>query len=190
MVKLEAAQSALRLAFLAWQCRLRQMSVRHGGGRPTSGMRPELFFGETEAAQGEITVLIVKKEPDETTSEFRHMVRRTHDPNERYKAAQKFLAAAYYQGAADFSDEVTALFGAESRVAAALLQAGRCRLRFEQYSQVFDLPCAVRRLMHSDPAYQATYWHNSLYTPSLPAEVTVLGFQPDWARAEAIPPIP
>lgn len=190
MVKLEAAQAALRLAFLGWQCRLRQMAVRKAGGQPTSGMRPRLTLDDEGAADlGTITVLIVKAEPQESTDQFRHMARRTHDPSERYKTAQKFLAAAYFQGAADFSDELTALFAADSEIVSRLLAAGSCQLEFEQYSQGFLLPCRVREHRPGDPPYEATYWHNSLYNTNLPAGIRVLGFQPNWASAEADPPI-
>lgn len=189
VVKLEAAQSALRLGFLGWQCRLRQMAVRNAGGRPTSGMRPRLSLNEGAVDLGSITILVVKADPQETTDQFRHMARRTHDPAERYKAAQNFLAAAYFQGAADFSDELTVLFAAESEIVRRLLAAQGCQLHFEQYSQRFLLPCDVRRFRPGDPFYEATYWHNSLYNTNLPAAVDILGFQPDWARAEADPPL-
>ncbi|MDJ0610459.1 MAG: hypothetical protein QNJ67_15895 [Kiloniellales bacterium] len=189
VVKLEAAQAALRIGFLGWQCRLRQMAVRQAGGRPTSGMRPDLLLDDGGRAPGPITVLIVKADPEEATDQFRHMARRTHDPAERYKAAQKFLAAAYYQGAADFSDELTALFGPGSETVLRLLSAGRCRLRFEQYAQSYLLPCRVREHNPGAPLFEATYWHNSLYNTSLPAGVQVIGFQPDWSEAEADPPL-
>ncbi len=111
-------------------------------------------------------------------------------PAERYDGALKMLAAAYYQRPQEFSDQLTALFGSDSEIAERLLAAGRCLLAFEQYSQSYTLPCSVRALAEDDPAYQATYWHNALFNPALPGGVRVLGFQPDWARAEAEPPAP
>ncbi len=188
VIQLAAAQEALRNHFLGWQCRLRQLAVRQASGRPTSGMRPAVALpGEDEAAV-RLTVLIVQREPDEAIAEFRHMVRRTHDPAERYDSALKFLAAAYYQHPQDFAEELTALFGPESDLAGRLLAEGRCTLHFEQYAQRYALPCRVRRLQEAEPAYQATYWHNSLFNPDLPANLGILGFQPDWAHAQADPP--
>ena len=46
----------------------------------------------------------------------------------------------------------------------------------------------MRNLPPEHPAFQATYWHNALFNPALPGSVRVLGFQPDWSRAEADPP--
>jgi hypothetical protein len=48
----------------------------------------------------------------------------------------------------------------------------------------------VRALAEDDPAFQGTYWHNALFNAGLPGGVQVLGFQPDWALAEADPPAP
>ncbi len=186
-VRPDAVQAALRVHFLGWQCRLRQMAVRHAGGRPTSGMRPRVRLEGTAETLGPITVRILGKEPRETTAQFRHMVRKTQDPAERYKAALETLAAAHYQRPREFSDRLTALFGPDSELADQLLAAGRCVLEFEQYSQRYRLPCAARALAEDDPAFQATYWHNALFNPALPGGVRVLGFQPDWSRAEAEP---
>ena len=190
VVRLEAAQAALRDHFLGWQCRLRQLAVREAGGRPSSGMRPKLRLGEAGPPLGAITTLILRRAPAEATAQFRHMVRKTQDPAERYAGALEMLAAAYYQRPREFSDQLTALFGPGSEIAERVLSAGRCRLAFEQYSQSYTLPCSVRALAEDDPAYQATYWHNALFNPALPGGVRVLGFQPDWALAEAEPPAP
>ncbi len=192
VVRLEAAQAALRDHFLGWQCRLRQMAVRQAGGRPTSGMRPEVRLAPVDTLLadtplGAITTLIVRREPREATAQFRHLVRKTQDPAERYDAALKTLAAAYYQRPQEFSDELTALFGPAPGLADQLLAAGHCVLDFEQYSQRYRLPCAARNLGQDEPAFQATYWHNALFNPALPGGLRVLAFQPDWARAEAEP---
>ena len=192
VVRLEPAQAVIRNHFLGWQCRIRQLAVREAGGRPTSAMTPQVLLepeGQDHARDlGRIVVLTVKAAPEETTAQFRHMVRKTHDPAERYQAALKLLAAAYYQRPQEFSEELTALFGPGSETATALCTAGRCRLLFEQYQQSYDLPCSVRELAVADPAFQATYWHNALFNPAMPAGARVLGLQPDWARAEADPP--
>ncbi|MFQ6018221.1 MAG: hypothetical protein ACE5KF_08485 [Kiloniellaceae bacterium] len=188
-VRLEPAQAALRDHFLGWQCRLRQLAVRNAGGRPTSGMRPHVRIEGADRPLGRITVLIVKKDPAATTAQFRHMVRRTQDPVERYDDALMTLAAAYFQRPQEFSDELTASFGPGSEMATRLLETGRCVLEFEQYDQRYRLPCRPRDLPREHPAHQATYWHNALFNPAMPGGVRVLGFRPDWARTEADPPV-
>jgi hypothetical protein len=186
VVHLEAAQQILRDHFLGWQCRLRQISVRQEGGRPSEGMCPQVRLADEDASR--ITVLVLPADLETTADRFQHMARRTHDPAERYKAALTFLAAGYYQQPSSFNDELTALFGAESSLAESLLAAGCCRLDFEQYRQRYQLACAVRELPANEPLFQATYWHNALFNTALPGEVKVLGFRPDWAHGQADPP--
>lgn len=178
----------LRAHFLGWQCRLRQMSARQAEGRPSAGMRPRALDCAGVEFAPAITVLLVPSEAGPAAMRFRHMMRRTKDPAQRRDDALKLLAATFYQHPGDFSDRLTALFEPGSALAGRLVGAGACRLDFEQYSQRYRLPCALSELAPDDPARQATYWHNSLFNPALPADVRVLAFTPDWARAEADPP--
>jgi len=188
IVRLAPAPDDIRDGFLGWQCRIRQLSVRRAGGRPSSGMCPEVALSPEDPALGRIVVLVVKKDPEEITAEFRHMYKRTHDPADRYDAALRYLAAGYYQRPAGFSEEMTALFGADSTLAERLVRARRCLLDFEQYTQRYRLPCRVRDIPDTDPAFDATYWHNSLFNPAIPGGIRILGFRPDWTLADSDPP--
>lgn len=187
VVRLEAAQVALRRHFLGWQCRLRQLAVREGEGRPSAGMRPGIHRRGGDEALAEVTVLIVQRDPFVITTEFQHLCRKTQDPRERFKNALKLLSASYYQYPEDFSDRLTALYAPGSDTAESLKQAGHCDLRFEQFNQRYRLPCEIFELPEQDPAYQATFWHNRLFNPNIPGGARVLTFQPDWAEAEADP---
>ncbi|MHA1599837.1 MAG: hypothetical protein ACTSW2_03340 [Alphaproteobacteria bacterium] len=179
----------LRDHFLGWQCRLRQLSVRNAGGRPTSGMRPDVVFAGEERAVAQVTVLIIKADPGEEIDRFRHFYRRTNDPADRHKAAITYLSAGYYQRPAEFSDEMSALFGPGADLAERLCTDGRCFLRFAQYEQSYAMPCRVRALDEADPTFQATYWHNTLFNPDLPEGTQILGFQPEWEDATADPAV-
>ena len=183
-VLLQPAADALRDQFMGWQCRLRQLAVREAGGRPSSGMQPQVLSPDDDVLATTVTVLIIPAEPAETTKLFQYQVLRTEDPIERYDKALEYLAGSHFQRPREFSDQMTALFAHDSGLADALLQLGQCRLVFEQYTQRYRLPCSVAEFTASDARYQATYWHNRLYNPNLPALVRVLGFSPEWAHAE------
>lgn len=173
----------IRDHFLSWQCRLRQEAIRRQGGRPSPGMRPRVVREDGGLIAAVITVLIVLKDPAASADAFRHIVRRTHDPCERYQAGLGALASAYYQHPENFSDVLTALFPADSEVAATLVAEARCVLDFQQHGQGYSIPCVVSELPEDDPAYQATCWHNYLFNPALPPAIRVLAFSPDWAAA-------
>jgi hypothetical protein len=185
VIRHQTAQAVLRNQFLKWQCRARQNAVRTQSGRPSPPMRPRIIVERKALAQ--VTVLINKREEYSMTPEFRHLVRGTADPRDRLQNALQVLAAEYFQRAQEFSDQMTALFGAGAPLVNHLVGLGHCILEFAQPRQYYAIPCAVKNLAEHDPAYQATYWHNYLFNPAMPPGVQVLAFKPDWATAEADP---
>jgi hypothetical protein len=179
--RVRAAQLARE--FLGWQCRIRQLAAREEGARPSAGMRPRVVSRSGEELSPGIVTLIVESEPQESTQLFRFQYLRTQDPNERYDSMLEILQGGYFQDPARFADLITALFGAQSHLAARLLEEERCVLEFEQYGQAYRVPCAVARLAESHPFHQATLWHNRMFNERLTPAVQVLAFRPDWAHA-------
>ena len=174
----------LRDQFLAWQCRIRQIAMRQDGGRPSPGMRPRLLdaFGRELATA--LTVLLVPRDPAESTDFFRFQVMKHADPRDLYERALTFLQADYFQKPEAFSDRLLAVLPEGSPVAATLITQGHCTLMFEQFSQAYRLPCAVRALKPGDADLDAAIWHNRQFNPALPETVHVVAFQPDWAQAK------
>ena len=56
-----------------------------------------------------LTVLMVPKEPDESTAFFRYQVMKTPDPRTVYERALTFLQADYFQDPDAFSDRLLAV---------------------------------------------------------------------------------
>lgn len=183
VVLTKTAAAALKAEFIGWQCRIRQLAARQDGGRPSPGMRPRVSTREGHELSPAVTVLIVESDPTVSTQLFRHQYLKTQDPNERYDKILEILQASYFQQPAHFSDVLTALFGPGSGLAARLLSHGHCLLEFAQFSQAYRLPCAVAALAPGHPFYQATFWHNRMFNPNLPAGIEVLSFTPEWPHA-------
>jgi hypothetical protein len=184
VVLTQSESKALCREFIGWQCRLRQLAARQDGGRPSSGMRPRVIdvVGGDELSPGIVT-LIVESEPQVSTELFRYEYLKTHDPNERFDKMLEILQSSHFQEPSRFSDLMTALFGPGSRLAAGLAAQGRCILEFGQFTQGYRIPCAVARLPAGHAFHQATYWHNRMFNPNVPAGVEILSFRPDWAHA-------
>lgn len=179
------ADQSLRDQFLAWQCRIRQIAMRQDGGRPSPGMRPRLLDQAGRDMVAALTVLLLPRDPAESTAFFRFQVMRGADPRELYERALGFLQADYFQRPASFSDRLLAVLPDDSEVAAALIAEGACILAFDQFSQAYRLPCAASALQPGDSAREAAIWHNRLFNPALPETVHVVAFKPDWASASA-----
>jgi hypothetical protein len=185
VILLEPAAAALRDAFIGWQCRIRQLSARQAGGRPSAGMRPRVSAPQGEEIAPAVTLLISEQEPQANTTLFRFQFLKNQDPAERYDKILEILSAGYFQQPHDFGDVMTGLFGPQSTVAATLLNHGRCILDFAEYAQAYRIPSAVAALTESDDLYQATYWHNRMFNPNMPPAVRILSFTPDWPHAAA-----
>lgn len=183
----DTAADALRDHFLGWQCRIRQLAMRHEGGRPSPGMRPRVLSTAGREIAQALTVLIIPHDPEESTALFRFQVQKTNDPRDVYERGLALLQADYFQQPKTFSARLTAVLTGDSAVGADLLREGACVLEFGQFRQRYRLPCAVAGLTPGDPVREASIWHNRIFNPSLPDAVQVLAFQPDWESAQARP---
>lgn len=184
---LDPAPHPLRSAFLKWQCRVRQMSMRDNAGRPDDGIMPAVVLrGETEPL-GHIITILNKAPGHSVTAELNHMNAKTNDPAQRREQAILFLAASHYQKAEEFSDILTATFPQGSPGAARMREAEEVTLIFSAFSQRFDLQCKVWRLAAHNPLHQATMAHNRLFNPSMPPDTEVLAFEPDWPACTSEP---
>lgn len=183
----QADSTALRDAFLKWQCLTRQIAVRQNQGRPDEAVTPAVLLkGKTEAYDHIITVL--SKTPQQSLlPELQHLVRRTLDPAQRRQKALELLSETYYQKPTSFSDILTATFPPQSPRAAVIRKADHCRLLFSGYGQSYQIECKIWALTKKNTLYQATFWHNFLFNPGLHPDTIVLGFEPDWTKSTSEP---
>jgi len=150
-------------------------------------MRADVYVSISERNLGPVVTNIALTDAGEITSEFRHIVKKTHDPKIRRESALKILQSAYYQYPAEFDGALYATFLTDSELAEVLVAQQECRLAVSQYNQSFDLTCAVSELSEDDQTYQVNYWHNSMFNSTMPARVRILQFVPDWTRSVAEP---
>jgi len=202
LVNLGTNAATLRDEFIAWQCRLRRRAMREAGGRPSPGMCPRAFDTAGDPISDAIVVLLARADSAAIAPLLEFQFKRTHDPLDRYEKAVTALSAEYYQRPANFTGVLSALFaGVSSRINRLLgrldvsldvnpdvidvapLSSATCVLGFEEANRGYRIPCDVELLSPDDPLYRATYWHNALFNPNLPPDVTVLAFEPDWLHA-------
>ena len=164
--------------FLSWQCRLRKLSMRELGGRPTAGMSAGVYAVCGGDEQSRMNFLIMRRETGERTKELRHIVRKTPDSAEWMKHGLRILAERHYHDEDQFENRLTALFGLESTLGYALIEAGQCRLRFAEGGIEHEFTFDVELLDPRHPLFEATYWHNHLFNPALPGKVNVLACPP------------
>jgi hypothetical protein len=178
---------SLRDRFLGWQCRLRQIAMREDGGRPSPGMRPRLLSAAGDEIAAALTVLLVRKQPEESTTFLRFQVEKSADERTVRDRGLEFLRGEYFQQPNAFSDRVVAVLPDDSAIAQKLAGDPQCVLAFDQFSQRFSVPCLATALSRDDPFREAALWHNRVFNPQLPETVRVVAFQPDWSAGTAEP---
>ena len=164
--------------FIGWQCRLRKRSMRELEGRPTEGMTAGIYSVSGGEEQSRLNFLILHQDSADRTAEFRNIVRKSQDPSQWRKNGLRILSERHYQTDQGFRDGLTALFALDSAVAAALVEAGQCRLKFAENTIEHSFDFGVTVLPQNSEPYQATYWHNHLFNPALPGNVQILEFSP------------
>jgi len=172
-----------REEFLRWQCRIRQITMREEGGRPSRGMQASVWLEGGVVLLEAMNMLLVQGDPTESTAFFKFQAKKTHDPKQVLEKGLQFLQSTYYHHAPSFRDEMTALFPQNSSTAAELIEASQCLLVFEQFNQVFKLVCTTRQLETDEDSWQATYWHNNMFNANLPGNATIIGFTPNWEKS-------
>jgi hypothetical protein len=150
-------------------------------------MRPQVSTKGGDVIVPAVFLLLVPQEPVASTACFKFQVQKTNEPEEWREAGLKYLAGDYFQRPELFSDEMTAVFAADSRVAASLLRAKEVGLHFAQYSQSFHILCSVRSLRKNEPARESSLWQARLFNSDVPADANVLTFRPNWNKATAHP---
>jgi hypothetical protein len=181
------SNQALRDYFIGWQCRLRQMAMRDYGGQPLPGMQPRVTARSGRIIAPAIVVLLIERDPGATTAFLKFQVQKNNEAERVFEAGVRFLGGEYYQQPEIFSDEMTAVFAAQSELAQMMPKGREVLFDFEQFSQAFRMFCKVRRLSPNDPAREASLWQARIFNPQIPSDAEVLGFRPDWKNASADP---
>ena len=187
VVALEVAQKKMSVAFLGCQCRIRQLAARRNEGKPSAAMLPDLTLRGESVPLGAIITVMSKLPHFSQTLELKHIYQKTNDPKLRRDDALKIIQEMYYQVPEEFSDILTATFAPGSKGAETMLRAGFGQLDFEEFRQTYTIPVRITRMTANDPLYQATYWHNAMFNPSIDPNLTIIGFQPDWSTATSNP---
>lgn len=178
-----SGKKALRHEFLTWQCLLRQDAMRRLEGRPGPAMGARVVLGEEEVFD-RLIMLIMPRQPEAMTAQFRFHVQRSPDPRKVHEDAVRLLQAEYFQYPRTFTDRLTAMAPEGSPGAAKLVAAGACTLVFSQAGRTWEFTAKVKALKPAHRFFQHTLWHNRQFNRAIPDNVTVLAFKPKWKTAK------
>ena len=93
--------------FVVWQCSLRQRNFKLFGGKPSEGTSAVLLDAKTSNEITKIRSVLIEKDCLNTAKMFEFMIKKTHDPEERFSKAVKFFSSDYYNTPENFDGSFT-----------------------------------------------------------------------------------
>ena len=82
--------------FVVWQCSLRQRNFRMFSGKPSEGTTALILDNKSNKEIASLRSVLIEKNSLNTAKMFEFMIKKTHDPEERFSKAVKFFSYDYY----------------------------------------------------------------------------------------------
>ena len=165
--------------FVVWQCSLRQRNFRMFGGKPSEGTSAVLLDSKTSDEITMIRSVLIEKDCLNTAKMFEFMIKKTHDPEERFSKAVKFFSSDYYNTPKNFDGTFTATFPLHSDLINKILNKKKCIVEFFERDTGFYFPVYISKLKKTDTKWKYTFWHNSFFNSELNNNIEILYFNPE-----------
>ena len=165
--------------FVVWQCSLRQRNFRMFGGKPSEGTSALLLDSKTNAKIATIRSILIEHNCLNTAKMFKFMIKKTHDPEERFLKAIKFFSSEYYNTPQNFDGSFTATFPFNSDLIKKILKKKKCIVEFFERDTGFYFPVYISKLKKTDSKWMYTFWHNSFFNSELTSNIDILYFSPE-----------
>ena len=149
------------------------------GGKPSEGTSALLLDLKTNTKISMIRSVLVEKNCLNTAKMFEFMIKKTHDPEERFSKAVKFFASDYYNTPKNFDGSFTATFPLHSDLIKKILNKKKCIVEFFERDTGFYFPVNISKLKKTDTKWIYTFWHNSFFNSELTNNIDILYFSPE-----------
>ena len=165
--------------FVNWQCLLRQRNFRKFAGKPSEGTLASIYDRKSNEEITNIRSVLIEKDVANSAKMFEFMIKKTHDPEERYLKAVKYFASEYFENSNIFDGTFAATFPTNSKILKTLLKNKKLNVQFFESTNGFNFTVDVKKLKKSDPIWKFTFYHNCFFNSSLDDNIEILIFKPD-----------
>ena len=172
--------------FVIWQCSLRQRNYRISNGKPSEGIIALILDNKSNKEIASLRSVLIEKNSLNTAKMFEFMIKKTHDPEERFSKAVKFFSYDYYNKPINFDGSFTATFSYQSNIAKKILKKKICNVQFFERDTGFNFVVSVSKLNKKDSKWLYTFWHNTFFNPGLNEKIDILYFCPDQSELKKI----
>ena len=164
--------------FVVWQCSLRQRNFRMFSGKPSEGTTALILDNKSNKEIASLRSVLIEKNSLNTAKMFEFMIKKTHDPEERFSKAVNFFAYDYYNAPNNFDGSFTATFSYKSDLVKKILKKKKYNVQFFERDTGFNFNVSVSKLNRTDAKWMYTFWHNSFFNPGLNENIDILYFNP------------
>ena len=172
--------------FVVWQCSLRQRNFRMFSGKPSEGTTALILDNKSNNEIASLRSVLIEKNSLNTAKMFEFMIKKTHDPEERFSKAVNFFAYDYYNTPNNFDGSFTATFSHKSDLTKKMLKKKEYNVQFFERDTGFNFNVSVSKLNRTDAKWMYTFWHNSFFNPGLNEDIDILYFNPSKSGLEKI----
>ena len=165
--------------FVIWQCGLRQRNFRKFSGKPSEGTVAAVYGKNSNDEITNLRSVLIEKEPLNSAKMFEFMIKKTHDPEERFLKAVKYFASEYFEDSKIFDGSFSATFPNNSKIVKDLLKKRKLNVQFFETRTGFNFNVIVKKLKKNDPIWKFTFYHNYFFNSSLNDNIEILFFKPD-----------
>ena len=165
--------------FVDWQCLLRQRNIRKFSGKPSDGTIATIYDKDSNDEITNLRSVLVEKKPLDSAKMFEFMIKKTHDPEERFLKAVKYFASEYFENSTIFNGSFSATFPNNSKIVKNLLKKRKLNVQFFESPSGYNFKVNIKKLKKTDPIWKFTYYHNCFFNSSLDENIEILLFNPD-----------
>jgi len=165
--------------FVVWQCILRQRNFRKFSGKPSDGIIAKIYDNKSNNEITNLRSILIEKESLNSAKMFEFMIKKTHDPEERFLKAVKYFSSEYFENSKIFDGSFTATFPTNSKIAKDLLKKRKLNVQFFESPTGFNFNVNVKKLKKNNPIWKFTFFHNCFFNSSLDENIEILFFKPN-----------
>ena len=165
--------------FVGWQCLLRQRNFRKFSGKPSNGTVAQIIDKKTNYEIFSLQSILMEKNPLKTAQMFEFMIKKTHDPEERYLKAVQFFSSEYFEETKNFDGSFSATFSNNSSMLKKILNKKKLTVQFFEHTTGFNFSVNVSKLKKNEPEWMYTFYHNSFFNTDLRNNIEILLFIPE-----------
>ena len=165
--------------FVNWQCLLRQRNFRKFSGKPSEGTIATIYDKNSNDEIINLRSVLIEKDTANSAKMFEFMVKKTHDPEERFLKAVKYFSSEYFENSKIFDGSFSATFPNNSKLVKSLLKKRKLNVNFFESTNGFNFTVNVKKLKKNNPIWKFTFYHNCFFNTSLDENIEILFFKPN-----------